>query len=260
MLAANPNSSFHSPLSRFKSSTSKKFRVFSQISPVNGIPPSKIFHLASILSPNAVLRTPRTRKRRTRSSRGSRNLCNQFAIGACLAAEPVIQSDEAPQQPFAPYSIKIPVGDRHILVETGHMGRQASGAVTVTDGETNAVRDICKEVESLVKKCGKQKMLEAIKLPPPELYKHVEVAGNDDGVTAFQMDIKVGGITLPVMRQALLQAREGRKRILGDNSDLFAMAISNQLVLIGEPLLWLKVTSSLYLNPSQLTKDGGCLE
>ncbi|KAK4404626.1 putative polyribonucleotide nucleotidyltransferase 1, chloroplastic [Sesamum angolense] len=362
MLAANPNSSFHSPLSRFKSSTSKKFRVFSQISPVNGIRPSKIFHLASILSPNAVLRTPRTRKRRTRSSRGSRNLCNQFAIGACLAAEPDIQSDEAPQQPFAPYSIKIPVGDRHILVETGHMGRQASGAVTVTDGETviyttvcladvpsepsdffplsvhyqerfsaagrtsggffkregktkdhevlicrlidrplrptmlkgfyhetqilswvlsydglhppdslavtaagiavalsevpnskviagvrigligdkfvvnptnkemegskldlllagtdsaimmiegycdflpeekllqavevgqNAVRDICKEVESLVKKCGKQKMLEAIKLPPPELYKHVEEIAGDELVEALQIKNKI---------------------------------------------------------------------
>lgn len=31
------------------------------------------------------------------------------------------------------------------------------------------------EVESLVKKCGKPKMLDAIKLPPPELYNHVEV-------------------------------------------------------------------------------------
>ncbi|KAL0453369.1 UNVERIFIED_CONTAM: putative polyribonucleotide nucleotidyltransferase 1, chloroplastic [Sesamum latifolium] len=362
MLAANPNSSFHTPLSRFKSSTSKKFRIFSQFSPDNGIPPSKFFHLASILSPNAVLRTPRTKKRRTRSSRGSRNLCNQFPIGASLAAEPDIQSDEVPQQPVAPYSIKVPVGDRHILVETGHMGRQASGAVTVTDGETiiyttvcladvpnepsdffplsvhyqerfsaagrtsggffkregktkdhevlicrlidrplrptmlkgfyhetqilswvlsydglhppdslavtaagiavalsevpnskviagvrigligdkfvvnpttkemegskldlllagtdsailmiegycdflpeeklleavevgqNAVRDICKEVESLVKKCGKQKMLEAIKLPPPELYKHVEEIAGDELVEALQIKNKI---------------------------------------------------------------------
>lgn len=31
------------------------------------------------------------------------------------------------------------------------------------------------EVESLVKKCGKPKMVDAIKLPPPELYSHVEV-------------------------------------------------------------------------------------
>ncbi|RDY09171.1 Polyribonucleotide nucleotidyltransferase 1, chloroplastic, partial [Mucuna pruriens] len=42
-----------------------------------------------------------------------------------------------------PYSVKIPVGDRHILVETGHMGRQASGSVTVTDGETIVYTTVC---------------------------------------------------------------------------------------------------------------------
>ncbi|XP_057539754.1 probable polyribonucleotide nucleotidyltransferase 1, chloroplastic [Amaranthus tricolor] len=45
-----------------------------------------------------------------------------------------------------------------------------------------------------------------------------KVAGNDDCITAFQMDIKVGGITLPVMKQALLQAKDGRKRILAEMS------------------------------------------
>ncbi|CAL5193156.1 unnamed protein product [Lathyrus oleraceus] len=43
-----------------------------------------------------------------------------------------------------------------------------------------------------------------------------KVAGNEDGITAFQMDIKVAGITLPIMREALLQARDGRKHILGE--------------------------------------------
>lgn len=37
------------------------------------------------------------------------------------------------------------------------------------------MRAICNEVEALVKKCGKPKMLDVIKLPPSELYKHVEV-------------------------------------------------------------------------------------
>lgn len=31
------------------------------------------------------------------------------------------------------------------------------------------------EVENLVKICGKPKMTEAIRLPPAELYRHVEV-------------------------------------------------------------------------------------
>ncbi|KAL4377454.1 hypothetical protein GQ457_02G030490 [Hibiscus cannabinus] len=43
-----------------------------------------------------------------------------------------------------------------------------------------------------------------------------KVAGNEDGITAFQMDIKVEGITLPVMKEALLQARDGRRRILAE--------------------------------------------
>ncbi|KAK6131945.1 hypothetical protein DH2020_034315 [Rehmannia glutinosa] len=288
MLAANPNSSFI-PLSQLKASNSKKLKIFSHFSPV---------YFSFILSPNAVLRTPRTRKRRNRSSRWSIYSCNQFSIEASLAAETGIQNEEAPQQSFAPYSIKIPVGDRHIFVETGHMGRQASGAVTVTDGETiiyttvclsdvpsepsdffplsvnyqerfsaagrtralsevpnskaiagvrigligdkfvvnpttkemedskldlllagtdsailmiegycnflpeekllqavevgqDAVRVICKEVESLVKKCGKPKMLDAIKLPPLELYKHVEEIAGDELVEALQIKNKI---------------------------------------------------------------------
>ncbi|KAK9901485.1 hypothetical protein M0R45_002079 [Rubus argutus] len=42
-----------------------------------------------------------------------------------------------------PYSVKIPVGDRHILIETGHIGRQASASVTVTDGETIVYTSVC---------------------------------------------------------------------------------------------------------------------
>jgi len=41
-----------------------------------------------------------------------------------------------------------------------------------------------------------------------------KVTGDQTGVTAFQMDIKVEGITPAIMRQALEQAREGRIHIL----------------------------------------------
>ncbi|ESQ49727.1 hypothetical protein EUTSA_v10020014mg [Eutrema salsugineum] len=43
-----------------------------------------------------------------------------------------------------------------------------------------------------------------------------KVAGNEDGVTAFQMDIKVGGITLQIMEKALIQAKAGRRHILAE--------------------------------------------
>ncbi len=42
-----------------------------------------------------------------------------------------------------------------------------------------------------------------------------KVAGTADGITSVQMDIKIGGVTREIMRDALYQAREGRLHILG---------------------------------------------
>jgi polyribonucleotide nucleotidyltransferase len=43
-----------------------------------------------------------------------------------------------------------------------------------------------------------------------------KVAGTATGITALQMDIKVEGITIDIMRKALLQAKAGRLHILGE--------------------------------------------
>ena len=42
-----------------------------------------------------------------------------------------------------------------------------------------------------------------------------KVAGTEEGITALQMDIKIQGIPMEVMRDAVAQAREGRMFILG---------------------------------------------
>lgn len=42
-----------------------------------------------------------------------------------------------------------------------------------------------------------------------------KVAGTAEGVTAFQMDTKIKGVSMDIMRQALEQARQGRLHILG---------------------------------------------
>ncbi|MDR2046841.1 MAG: polyribonucleotide nucleotidyltransferase [Clostridiales bacterium] len=42
-----------------------------------------------------------------------------------------------------------------------------------------------------------------------------KVAGTKDGITAIQMDIKIGGIDEDILRTALAQAKEGRMHILG---------------------------------------------
>jgi polyribonucleotide nucleotidyltransferase len=42
-----------------------------------------------------------------------------------------------------------------------------------------------------------------------------KVAGTEKGITALQMDIKIQGIPMAVMKEAIVQAREGRLHILG---------------------------------------------
>ncbi len=41
-----------------------------------------------------------------------------------------------------------------------------------------------------------------------------KVAGGKSGITALQMDIKIGGLTLDILKQAMAQAKEGRAHIL----------------------------------------------
>ena len=47
-----------------------------------------------------------------------------------------------------------------------------------------------------------------------------KVTGTAEGITAFQMDIKIRGITPELMREALEQARQGRIHILGKMAEL----------------------------------------
>ncbi len=49
-----------------------------------------------------------------------------------------------------------------------------------------------------------------------------KVAGTRDGITALQMDIKVGGITSQIMREALSQAQRGRLFILDKMNEALA--------------------------------------
>jgi polyribonucleotide nucleotidyltransferase len=46
-----------------------------------------------------------------------------------------------------------------------------------------------------------------------------KVTGTEDGITAFQMDIKIAGVTPEIMKKALQQAKDGRLHILGIMKD-----------------------------------------
>ncbi len=54
-----------------------------------------------------------------------------------------------------------------------------------------------------------------------------KIAGDKDGITAFQLDIKIEGITPKLMQVALLQAKEGRIHILNKMLDACPSASEN---------------------------------
>ncbi|KAJ0771565.1 putative ribosomal protein S5 domain 2-type [Helianthus annuus] len=86
-----------------------------------------------------------------------------------------------------------------IIVETGKIGRQASGSVTIRDGGTVLV---CRQIDRALRPTMPKDFYHETQirsegycdfLPEEKLLQAIEVAkvaGNEDGVTAFQMDIK----------------------------------------------------------------------
>ncbi|RJQ49080.1 MAG: polyribonucleotide nucleotidyltransferase [Nitrospiraceae bacterium] len=49
-----------------------------------------------------------------------------------------------------------------------------------------------------------------------------KVTGSEDGITAFQMDVKISGVSKEIMANALEQARKGRLHILGKMKEILA--------------------------------------
>jgi polyribonucleotide nucleotidyltransferase len=54
-----------------------------------------------------------------------------------------------------------------------------------------------------------------------------KITGDMDGITAFQMDIKIEGITKNIMKAALIQAKEGRLHILNEMNKCLSKSRDN---------------------------------
>lgn len=73
-----------------------------------------------------------------------------------------------------------------------------------------------------------------------------KVAGTREGITALQMDIKLGGIALSTLKEALVQAKEGRSHIL----DL--MDEASEKIVINESIL--PSTTTFLVDPSKIVE------
>ncbi|CAN5861520.1 polyribonucleotide nucleotidyltransferase [soil metagenome] len=72
-----------------------------------------------------------------------------------------------------------------------------------------------------------------------------KVAGSEKGVTSIQMDIKVTGLTLDVMRTALIRARTGRLHILNEMGKVMSTARS-------EMSRWAPRIITIQINPEKI--------
>ena len=124
---------------------------------------------------------------------------------------PLLPSDEE-----FPYTLRV-VSD--ILESNGSssMASVCGGALALMDAGVPLKAPVAGVAMGLVmdEKTGKWAVLSDI-AGAEDHYGDMDfkVAGTRTGITALQMDIKVGGITMDIMRKALEQARKGRFEIL----------------------------------------------
>jgi polyribonucleotide nucleotidyltransferase len=87
-----------------------------------------------------------------------------------------------------------------------------------------------------------------------------KVAGTEDGITGFQMDIKISGVSKEIMTRALEQARAGRLHILGIMNQTLGTA-RGQISEYAPKIITLKVDTDkigLLIGPGGKTIKGIC--
>ncbi len=117
-----------------------------------------------------------------------------------------------------PYTVRI-VSD--ILESNGSssMATVCAGCLALMDGGVQIKKPVSGIAMGLItdEKSGKWTVLSDILGDEDHLGDmDFKVTGTKDGITACQMDIKIQGLTMDIMEQALEQAREGRLHILGE--------------------------------------------
>jgi len=95
------------------------------------------------------------------------------------------------------------------------MATVCAGSLALMDGGVPLKKPVAGIAMGLILENGQYKILSDILGDEDHLGDmDFKVAGTEDGITGFQMDIKVKGISYEIMAEALAQAKEGRLFIL----------------------------------------------
>jgi polyribonucleotide nucleotidyltransferase len=119
-----------------------------------------------------------------------------------------------PAEDQFPYTMRV-ISD--ILESNGSssMATVCAGSLSLMDGGVPIKKAVAGIAMGLVKEADQYAILSDILGNEDHLGDmDFKVAGTDEGITAFQMDIKIHGISFEIMEKALQQANEGRMHIL----------------------------------------------
>lgn len=130
---------------------------------------------------------------------------------ALRALKPVLPEDN-------PYTIRL-VSD--ILESNGSssMATVCAGTLALMDGGVQIKRPVSGIAMGLIAKTETKQFAILSDILGDEDHlgdMDFKVTGTENGITACQMDIKVDGLTFDTLKQALMQARDGRLHILGE--------------------------------------------
>lgn len=169
-----------------------------------------------------------------------------------------------PSEAEFPYTVRI-VSD--ILESNGSssMATVCAGTLALLDGGVPMKKSVAGIAMGLVKEGDRVAILSDILGNEDHLGDmDFKVAGTKDGITAFQMDIKIRGISLQIMSEALEQARAGRMHILDKMNEAIAKPRTD-LSAFAPRLTTLKIPVDLIgaligpggKNVRQIVKDSG---
>ena len=104
------------------------------------------------------------------------------------------------------------------IKESGFIGEVIRGTLMRDMGYSNPMSNFINQIVGIDEKDGERYAVLSDILGAEDHLGDMDfkVAGSKDGITAIQMDLKIDGLPMDIMRKALQQAKEGRSHILDE--------------------------------------------
>lgn len=139
---------------------------------------------------------------------------NRRMIGHGALAEKAVAAVIPPKETF-PYTIRL-VSETMSSNGSSSMGSVCGSTLALMDGGVPITRPVAGIASGVMMRDSKHYVLLTDIQGPEDEHGDMDfkVAGTREGVTAIQMDVKVDGIPVPILSEALLKAKKARHEIL----------------------------------------------